>query len=225
MTPQLIIVGADKGGVGKTTVSRVLLDYLAVNNRGDVTRAFDTEPEPGVLKKFYPAQTEVVDLTRSDGQMHVLDTLKSSLITVIDTKAGILSSTLQMLDDIGYLEKAKTGALKLAVLHVLGGNSASFNEIKATAEKLTGARHFLIQNQINDNSFFKWNAEMSAFLAGGVIEVPKLDALAGEHVDHASVGFAKFVTDDAKSETLRGYVAHWERRVFQAFDIAGLNSL
>ena len=29
MKPTLILVGADKGGVGKTTVSRALLDFFA----------------------------------------------------------------------------------------------------------------------------------------------------------------------------------------------------
>ena len=29
--PAVIIVGADKGGVGKTTVARTLLDYLAAH--------------------------------------------------------------------------------------------------------------------------------------------------------------------------------------------------
>ena len=38
--PVVIVVGADKGGVGKTTVSRTLLDYFSANNVP--TRAFDT---------------------------------------------------------------------------------------------------------------------------------------------------------------------------------------
>ena len=29
---QLFVVGADKGGVGKTTIARAILDYLSVNN-------------------------------------------------------------------------------------------------------------------------------------------------------------------------------------------------
>ena len=37
--PVVLIVGADKGGVGKTTVTRTLLDYLASKNVS--TRAFD----------------------------------------------------------------------------------------------------------------------------------------------------------------------------------------
>ena len=39
--PAVILVGADKGGVGKTTVSRALLDYFIAHNIP--TRAFDTE--------------------------------------------------------------------------------------------------------------------------------------------------------------------------------------
>jgi septum formation inhibitor-activating ATPase MinD len=30
--PVVIVVGADKGGVGKTTVARTLLDYFSANN-------------------------------------------------------------------------------------------------------------------------------------------------------------------------------------------------
>src|SRR6516165_12254288 len=43
--PAVIVVGADKGGVGKTTVSRTLLDYFSANNVA--TRAFDTESPRG----------------------------------------------------------------------------------------------------------------------------------------------------------------------------------
>ena len=32
MKPVVLMVGADKGGVGKTTVSRTVLDYLKAKN-------------------------------------------------------------------------------------------------------------------------------------------------------------------------------------------------
>ena len=41
-TPTVILIGADKGGVGKTTVTRTLLDYFAAQEIP--TRAFDTDP-------------------------------------------------------------------------------------------------------------------------------------------------------------------------------------
>ena len=60
--PAVIIVGADKGGVGKTTVSRTLLDYFT--DHQVPIRAFDTEVPKGTLKRFHPNVTDVVDITR-----------------------------------------------------------------------------------------------------------------------------------------------------------------
>ena len=50
--PTVVVVGADKGGVGKTTVSRTLLDYLSAQHVP--IRAFDTESPKGTLKRFIP---------------------------------------------------------------------------------------------------------------------------------------------------------------------------
>src|SRR6478672_8027946 len=102
--PAVIVVGADKGGVGKTTVSRALLDYFIAHNIP--TRAFDTESPRGTLKRFHPDVTEVVDITTTGDQMKIFDTLSSTdaQITVIDVRAGLLSPTLRALNDIGFLD-------------------------------------------------------------------------------------------------------------------------
>ena len=71
--PAVIVVGADKGGVGKTTVSRTVLDYFSANNVP--TRAFDTESPRGTLKRFHPDVTEIVDVTSTSDQMKIFDTL------------------------------------------------------------------------------------------------------------------------------------------------------
>src|SRR6266496_4286304 len=74
--PVVIVVGADKGGVGKTTVSRTLLDYFSANNVP--TRAFDTESPRGTLKRFHPDVTEIVDMTTTSDQMKIFDTLNAT---------------------------------------------------------------------------------------------------------------------------------------------------
>ncbi len=51
MKPVVLLIGADKGGVGKTTIARTVLDYLAAN--GTPARAFDTEFPRGTLKRFH----------------------------------------------------------------------------------------------------------------------------------------------------------------------------
>jgi len=69
-------VGADKGGVGKTTIARTLLDYLATRNTP--SRAFDSEFPRGTLKRFHPKVTEVIDLETAADQIKVIDTLATS---------------------------------------------------------------------------------------------------------------------------------------------------
>jgi RNase adaptor protein for sRNA GlmZ degradation len=103
--PAVILVGADKGGVGKTTVSRALLDYFIAHNIP--TRAFDTESPKGTLKRFHPDVTQVVDMQSTADQMKIFDTLSSAQVTVIDIRAGLLSTMLRALRDIGFLDAAK----------------------------------------------------------------------------------------------------------------------
>src|ERR1700688_1905565 len=112
MTPKLIIVGSDRGGVGKTTIARALVDYF--KHQGVTYRAFDTEAPLGVLKRFFPDNTQIVDLTRSDDQMRIFDNLRDAQVTIIDIRAGLLSPTLRILSEIGFLAGVKQSKLNIA---------------------------------------------------------------------------------------------------------------
>src|SRR6478736_8604094 len=102
--PAVILVGADKGGVGKTTVARTLIDYFGAHQTP--TRAFDTESPRGTLKRFHPELTEVVDMTLIADQLKIFDTLNSvdASVTLIDVRAGLMSPTLKALRDIGFID-------------------------------------------------------------------------------------------------------------------------
>jgi hypothetical protein len=207
MIPTVIIVGADKGGVGKTMVSRTLLDYLKSN--AIEHRAFDSEAPLGVLKRFYPDKTEIVDLTESDGQMSIFDTLGIP-VTVIDIRAGLLSPTLKTLAEIGFIDPAKCN---LVVLHVLGNTKTSIDEVKDITAAIATSRYVAIGNHINDTKY--------DFPAGS-LDIPMLNARACEAVDAASVSFNGFINSNA-SPVLRGYVSHWLGKVYAQYDAAKLN--
>lgn len=222
MIPHIVIVGADKGGVGKTTVSRTLLDYYRAHGIG--YRAFDTETPNGVLQRFHPEHAKVVDLTKSEGQMAVFDKLNSTPITLIDIRAGLLTDTLRLLAEIGFLDGIREGKLRVTVLHVIGSTQASFNEIQSMAKIMDGARQFLVENHINESSYIGLSDELKG-VGAGVIQVGKLDEHAAEFVDSAGVSFDAFVANPGNSEVLRGKVRSWLRRTFQAYDMAQLNAL
>lgn len=228
--PAVFLIGADKGGVGKTTVARTLLDYFGA--RQVPTRAFDTESPRGTLKRFHPDVTEVVDVTSAPDQMRIFDTLGSAdaKVTVIDVRAGLLSSTLQALSDIGFIELGKTGQITFAVFHILGPSIASLEEIAETSRFIGDANHFLVKNHINEAPFFEWDpgtyqSYFKKIKDAQEITIPKLNEMAYEQVDVAAVPYASFVANkNAKGEVanysfvLRGYVRHWLGQVWREYD-------
>jgi len=236
-TPAVILVGADKGGVGKTTVARTLLDYFGTHHTP--VRAFDTECPRGTLKRFHPDLTEVVDVTAVPDQMKIFDTLGSAQtkVTVIDVRAGLLSSTLQALSDIGFIESARRNQITFAVFHILGPSIASLDEIGETAKFVGGASYFLVKNFINNTSFFDWDpATYNAYFKklSGVeeITVPHLSEMACEQVELASIPFVTFLANKTAANesanysfVLRGYVRHWLGQVWGEYDRIKLNEL
>jgi hypothetical protein len=235
--PAVILVGADKGGVGKTTVSRTLLDYFIA--RKVPIRAFDTEHPKGTLKRFHPDLTDVVDVTSVPDQMKIFDTLDASgaQITLIDVRAGLMTPTLRALRDIGFLDMGKKGQLTFAVFHILGPTIASLDEIAETAKFLSDAKYFLVNNFINNTSFFDWdqstyNTYFNKTHDAVEISVPKLSEMASEQVELASVPFINFIANKGlngeaanNSFVLRGYVRHWLGNVWAEFDRVKLTDI
>jgi hypothetical protein len=229
MKPTLILVGADKGGVGKTTVSRALLDFFARKNV--LTRAFDTENPRGTLKRFYPGSAEIVDLGNVAHQMRILDTMETANVpvTVVDLKAGNMSYALDVFERIGVLEAARAGAFNLGLFHVIGPSIASLDEIAEIARYMQGVSYVVARNFINETNFFEWDdATQQKYFAAipkaQEIAVPKLNEMAYEQVDLAGVTFKNFIDNRAAdgshgkfSFVLRGYVRKWCSEIDEQF--------
>lgn len=229
MKPTLILVGADKGGVGKTTVSRALLDFFARKNV--LTRAFDTENPRGTLKRFYPAITEIVDLGNVAHQMKVLDTLESANVpvTLVDFKAGNMTYSLDLFERIGVLEAARNGMFNIGLFHVIGPSIASLDEMAEIVKYMQGVQYVMSRNFINETNFFEWDQGtqrkyFSQVPKGHEINIPKLNEMAYEQVDLSGVTFKDFIDNRAAdgqpgkfSFVLRGYVRKWCSEIDEEF--------
>lgn len=229
MTPLVIMVGADKGGVGKTTITRALADYLESGDAIVPSRIFDTEHPAGDLVRFHPG-ARVIDMLRVRDQMEVFDGIASDRVTLVDIRAGMLSPLLAALDAGGLLADVRAGTVNLAVLHVLGPTIASLEEIAQTAKAIGGgARHLLVKNRINDTGFDlaadPRYAPAFAKMAPVTIDVPKLTEVACEEIQRRGMGFAAFAADPAHSRMLRGYVRTWLDAVFAEFERVGLGEM
>jgi hypothetical protein len=164
--------------------------------------------------------------------MKIIDTLNTGgpSVTVIDVRAGLLSPALASLRDIGFLDAAKAGQLTFAVFHILGPSITSLEEIAETANFMDGAKYFLVKNFINNTSFFEWdqaiyNSYFHRIEDATELTIPKLDEMAYEQVEVASVPFLKFVAEKGINDeaanysfVLRGYVRHWLANIFSEYD-------
>lgn len=226
--PLVIMVGADKGGTGKTTTSRIVVDYLT--SRGISFRALDTEYPAGGLIRFAPT-AEIIDIERVEGQMKAFDAVTG--ITLIDVRAGQLSKILDLLEKAQVLEDVKRGDVNLALLHVLGPSVQSLGEVSAAAAAIGGgSKHFLVKNRISATTmFFEWEGPESKFagplsrMEDRTITVPHLEDRAAEMSDSMGVSFLQFAENGSGSRILRGYVRAWLARVWGELERVGIADL
>ena len=231
--PSVLLVGADKGGVGKTTITRTVLDYLAAKNV--LVRAFDTEHPRGTLKRFHPDVAEVVDITSTPDQMKIIDTLATSevKVSVIDVRAGLLAGTLKAFTDIGFFDAVEAGEFNFGLFHVLGPSVASLDEINDVYPYTQGRNYFLVKNFINEASYFDWHPQIYEEYFQKfkdkvpMVNIPKLNELAYEQVELAGVPFSTFIKNRnghgqpaSNSLVLRGYVRTWLNNISEEYDRA-----
>src|ERR1700730_6777294 len=152
MKPAVLIVGADKGGVGKTTITRTVLDYVASKNT--LARAFDSEFPRGTLKRFHPDVTEIVDVTQAPDQMKMLDTLGISEMKIsgVDLRAERLSSALKAFTDVGFFDAVRAGEFNFLLFHVLGPSISSLDEINEVMPYTGGGKFFAVQKFLHQKS-------------------------------------------------------------------------
>lgn len=229
MTPLVIIVGADKGGVGKTQICRLLRDYLEKPALKDFPRPrlLDGQFPRGDLSKFHP-DAEVINITSIADQMKIFDTLEG--VTLTDIPAGQLGTMLEACNSAMLFEDVKNGTLRMALLHVLGPSVSSLDEISDAVRMLgTSAKHFVVKNHINETNFFEWDQDSKyatslRALENITISIPHLTTIANEAVQQAQEPFVQFAGSKS-SRTLRGHVVSYLDAAFAEFDRVGLGSM
>ena len=219
--PVIVLVGADKGGVGKTTVARAVADYLQALE----PRLIDTQVPAGDFRGFYP-KAEVLDLTATTGQMQIFD--RPVPLTIIDVGAGLLARTVATLEKVGILNDVRAGTVRVVLLYLLGPSVASLSEVVEANRTISGKLElFFVKNHINATEYYGWDKDSRfgdalAAMKPRMIDVPQLDEIAAESVQQRGQPFSSFMTDAANSRILRGYVADWMSRIRAELDRVGV---
>ncbi|MEM6452003.1 MAG: hypothetical protein AAF703_17025 [Cyanobacteria bacterium P01_D01_bin.105] len=202
---RIIWVSGGKGGVGKSTFARGILDVLL--NAGVAVAAYDGDPDNAQLFRFYQEQGMGVKKLAldtqgaADGLLDAMEARKAQVF-LIDVAAGG-SKTLQDLEnDIGLISEAAAMGYGFTVVSVLSRIKDSVNLLKLTLGMTEGLAVDLIAVR---NLYFGDDGQFALFdesmtkqrlieRGGRVVDMPILFANTYEILDRQNLPFSTAVS-------------------------------
>lgn len=224
--PRLILAHGEKGGVGKTTVARIVADFL--NARDATFRGFDAEGTTGQLLRFHPSDTAPVDVANAAHIAPVLDYLmegSGKRVALVDLGARSGEDVKSWLYRGGALEEAEAGRLGITVVYVLGGAVDSVGHLKECFGALGREVSYVVVKNFGVAGKFdvydQSNVRQDLLAVGArEIAIPALDGSVYQSVDRASIAFSAFAEGQNGNfgYTERRYCRTWLRECFTALE-------
>src|SRR4051812_2935504 len=224
--PRLLLTHGEKGGVGKTTVARVIADFL--NARKATFRAFDAEGSTGQLLRFHSSETAAVAVANAASIAPVLDYVMEpggKRLALVDLGARSGEEVKNWLYRGGALEEAEASRLGITVVYVLGGAVDSVGHLKECFGALgRDVNYVIVKNYGVAGKFdiYDQSNVRKDLISVGAHEIafPSLDGSVYQSVDRASIAFSAFADGQNGNFgfTERRYCRTWLRECFTALE-------
>ena len=141
------IICSNGAGNGKTLLSRVFVDYLALIGR--TARVFDTDGRHGGIADYFPAISRVIDLSKTEGQVELFDTILAEPHhdRVIDLTSEHFAHFFEIFSEIGFEQATRDAGLRIAVYYVLQPALGSVLAGASVREGLVHSRFIPVHNE------------------------------------------------------------------------------
>jgi hypothetical protein len=148
------LIGGEKGGVGKSLVSRLLAQHFI--DRGLPFTGFDTDRSHGALMRFYAGYASPVLVDRYEA----LDAIVECAVAtpgqrvLVDLAAQTHAPLVQWMDDSGVLDLAAESGVKVNYWHVMDAGRDSVDLLERLLDRF-GSRldYVLVLNQLRGDDF------------------------------------------------------------------------
>ncbi|MDP3821288.1 MAG: mobilization protein [Burkholderiales bacterium] len=189
-------IGGEKGGVGKSLMSRVLAQYMI--DREIPFIGFDTDRSHGALMRFYSGYASPVLVDN----IEALDTIIEAAAeqperrVLVDLAAQTHDPLVKWMDDAGVLNLADEMGMTIHYWHVMDSGKDSVDLLKKLLDRFgTGVKYVLVRNQIrgNDFSVLEQSGEQARAMQLGarVVSIKKLGDSVINKIDAGSSSFWK----------------------------------
>ena len=203
------IVCSPRPRVGKTLVSRLLVEYLDLENRN--TTAFDINLNEPSLLDFLPKLAETANIEDTFGQMQLMDRLivNDSVPKVIDLGYHAFDEFFKMTDEIGFMKEAVRRGVAPVILFV------------ADTDRASATCYSMLQQQIPANALIAIDNEHivrgelpRTMERGRVLRISALPVFLKTYIDRLTFSFTGYLRQEKDSST---ELHQWIRRNYTAF--------
>jgi hypothetical protein len=225
-------IGGEKGGVGKSLVSRLLAQYLI--DRELPFMGFDTDRSHGALLRFYAGYASPVLVDRYEA----LDSIIEAAIEqperrlLVDLAAQTHDPLVKWMDESGVLEMAGDSGFSITYWHVMDSGRDSVDLLKKLLDRF-GARlgYVLVRNQMRGDDFSllerSGEQDRAEALGARTVSIKHLSDAIIQKIDASSSSFWAAQHDTEKSRTGLGLMDRqrlkmWLRDANHQLEMAGI---
>jgi hypothetical protein len=217
-TTPLYIVCSPRRGVGKTLLSRLLVEFHGLDGRG--VAAFDLADEEPQLADFVP-ECAVADIEDVAGQVAFFDSLiaDNDTIKVVDVSHRIFRDFFVVIQKIGLFEEARRRAIEPIILFMVDPHPKSAKAYAILRRWFSDVPLVAVRNQVVAKGMLYRDAFPNVGPVTVSPELPMLSSSLRALVEQQSFSFAKFWRRELERfpDRLDDEFRPWMRRVFFQF--------
>jgi len=218
---QIHFIGGEKGGVGKSLVSRVLAQYFI--DRGLPFLGFDTDRSHGALLRFYGAYASPVVIDRHDSLDRIVEAAAEDpqRRVLVDLAAQTQLALVNWIEASGVLPLAAELGLALTYWHVMDAGRDSVDLLAKLLDQFGPRLHYvLVRNQLRGDDFglLERSGEQARAQAFGaqVITLKHLHDPVAQKIDAANASFWAARTHAAKDNAGLGLMERQRLKMWLA---------
>lgn len=195
------LIGGEKGGVGKSMVSRLLAQYFIDHELPFA--GYDTDRSHGSLMRFYADHASPVLVERFEALDRVVETAveRPGSRVLVDLAAQTHDPLVKWMDESGVLDMADLSGISIHYWHVMDNGRDSVDLLTRLLDRFGQRVHYvLVKNQLRGEDFGQLERsgqlERARGLGAHVIEVRRLHEAVMQKIDARNASFwaAKNVT-------------------------------
>lgn len=227
-------IGGEKGGVGKSLVSRLLAQYFI--DRKLPFLGFDSDRSHGALLRFYAGYASPVAIDRFESLDLVLESAAEDAgrRIVVDLAAQTHEPLVRWLDESGVLELASELGVAIRYWHVMDSGRDSVDLLSRWLDRFGESPQLelvIVRNASRGDDFeiFDRSGQKERALALGakIISIPRLHEPVMTKIDERSSSFWAAAHSDDKNLTGLGMLERqrakmWLRKAYESLDSLGL---